>query len=676
MALTRLGTLEERSDLKNAFLRQIKTIRESLEALVTQLRSTEHPVVLMGPPEVGKTTVICTMGGLRRPEGDGNLNDQMALQTGGGRVTVSEVQVRNGNEYSIAVEPYLIEEVQQFASEFCNDVLRTIKKKKEEKVQDGYGIGAEVERAIRNMSGLTIKRSKSAAGPAPAQDLAQDLARAFPNKEDFLVQVLARMELPRRNKTSVMLPRDSSRAGLDWVSKTASEINYGRHPEFSLPRRVEITVPTRILGVPELDIRLIDTRGIDEPSVPRRDLQAYLDDPRSVIVLCSKFGDAPTGATLSLIERAVESGLKKALLSKSLLLVLAREREDLTLRDSSTGEWVSSAQEGREIKLEHVRTTMLHHGCQDLPVRFLNVQVDEDRDQLQTFIVNRIREIRGAQERQIDFLVAAIDRLLANQRTEEVRAVFQSATRALRNWADEHFELPSPNEQANHTLLKEMAGVRYASSLRASVNRRGNWHNFNYWHALGFGARSAAVARTFRPIEELRILVRAALRDEEFEPAHDFLRISLAEFEKSVAGFYEWVQALGESAFTAQLSADMDYWARCQGRWGGRSGYKNDLREWTEDWFSDEARHAREAFTEAEVKSRWQGILTKFIDSLSSDPLSSTSSPEGTSETIPAISPDASSKLAVGGVAQPHYNDPPFGTTNDASIATQRNPAP
>ena len=142
-------------------------------------------------------------------------------------------------------------------------------------------------------------------------------------------------------------------------------------------------------------------------------------------MLCSKFGDAPTGATLSLIERAVESGLKKALLSKSLLLVLAREREDLTLRDSSTGEWVSSAQEGREIKLEHVRTTMLHHGCQDLPVRFLNVQVDEDRDQLQTFIVNRIREIRGAQERQIDFLVAAIDRLLANQRTEEVRAVFK-----------------------------------------------------------------------------------------------------------------------------------------------------------------------------------------------------------------------------------------------------------
>jgi len=111
-------------------------------------------------------------------------------------------------------------------------------------------------------------------------------------------------------------------------------------------------------------------------------------------------------------------------------------------------------------------TLGLHHGCQDLPVRFLNVQVGEDCVQLQTFIVNKIREIRGVQEKQIDFLVAAIDRLIANQRTEEVRAVFQSATRALCNWAEEHFELPSPNEHANRTLMKEMAAVRYASSLQ------------------------------------------------------------------------------------------------------------------------------------------------------------------------------------------------------------------
>src|SRR5205823_3730299 len=153
-------------------------------------------------------------------------------------------------------------------------------------------------------------------------DQAQELATTFPRKEDLLAQVLTRMALHHRNKTSITLPRDTSMTGLDWIAKTAAEINFGKHADFSLPRRVEITVPSRMLGSEEFDVRLIDTRGVDEPGVPRRDLQAYLDDPRSVIVFCSKFGDAPTGTILSVMQRAMESGLKDAMLRRALLLVL------------------------------------------------------------------------------------------------------------------------------------------------------------------------------------------------------------------------------------------------------------------------------------------------------------------------------------------------------------------
>ena len=261
---------------------------------------------------------------------------------------------------------------------------------------------------------------------------------------------------------------------------------------------------------------------------------------------------------------------------------------------------------------------MLHHGCQDLPVRFLNVQAEDDREQLRQFIIGRIQEVRREQERQIDLLVGATDRLVTNQKTEETRAVFQSATRAFRNWSAVHVELPKPAAEAKSALLKEMAGLRYASSLRASVNRRGNWHNFDYWHALGFGTRSETVVRTMAAVEELRILFKAALRDDEFEVVHDFLSISLAEFETSVASFYEWAQALGESAFKAQLSADLQYWADCQNRWGGGPGYKDEIKTWTQNWFSDEARRAREVFIEAEVSRRWKEILAKFTHTISS----------------------------------------------------------
>src|SRR5208283_1204222 len=85
-ALQRLDELEKDPELKNAFLQQIRSCRLALERTAGQLRSTEHPIALIGPPAVGKTTVICTLSGLRREHSDGNLDNEMALQTGGGRV--------------------------------------------------------------------------------------------------------------------------------------------------------------------------------------------------------------------------------------------------------------------------------------------------------------------------------------------------------------------------------------------------------------------------------------------------------------------------------------------------------------------------------------------------------------------------------------------------------------
>ena len=142
----------------------------------------------------------------------------------------------------------------------------------------------------------------------------------------------------RRKRTSISFPRDSTFTGLEWLSKTAGDINYGKHPEFSLPRRIEISVPTTILGSTDLDIRLIDTRGVDEPSAPRRDLQAYLDDERTLIVFCSGFKDAPDAAMQAVIERAAQGGLRGSLAKRSVLLVLPQEGEEAAVRDNATGE--------------------------------------------------------------------------------------------------------------------------------------------------------------------------------------------------------------------------------------------------------------------------------------------------------------------------------------------------
>lgn len=617
-ALQRLQQLETNPELKNAFVQQIKSVRTALERTATQLRSVEHPIVLIGPPEVGKTTVSCTLAGLRREDDELNLNEQMALQTGGGKVTISEVHIKNGSDYSIFVDSCSVEEVHQFVSEFCDDLIRRLNKDKNQ-TQEGGGIAAEVERAIRNMSKLTFVKPKMPNGQNQREDLALELAKSFPTKEDLLVQILTRMELPRRTKTSITFPRDTTISGLDWVSKIAGEINNGRHPDFSLPRRVEITSPTRILGAEDLDIQIIDTRGVDEPSAPRRDLQAHLDDDRCLVVFCSKFGDAPNLATLSVIDRALGLGLKKALLQRGLLLVLPRDRDDTSIQDGQTGQWVSSPQEGREIKLEQIRTTMLHHdGCHDLPVQFLNVQEESDNEQLRSAILEKIHEMRQNKEKEIDVIVSSIDRFIANQKTEETRAVFQDATKPLRNWFATNTTLPPIRAEAYEALLRDMAGLRYVSSLRASVNRKGSWDRFDYWIGLGSGIRSDTVTRSSTQMNKLKTLIEAALIDNEFAPAHDFLKFFLTELEKAMSDFYQWSQTLGESAFESQLKADFQYWSECQNRWGQGSGYRDDIKNWTRNWFTEEARKERQTFIETEIQKRWNELLSNLNAQISS----------------------------------------------------------
>jgi transcriptional regulator with XRE-family HTH domain/GTPase SAR1 family protein len=617
--LQQLVQLESDPELKNAFVQQIRSCKAALERAAEDLRSTDHPVALIGAPGVGKTTTICNLAGLRYGDSKPDLDRQMALQTGGGRTTVCEVHIQNGKEYSISVEPCSVEEVQQYVSEFCDDRIKELDPNDKSRAEGGT-ISAEVERAIRNMSGLTIKRSKGTDGKQQKEDLALELAKAFPKNEDLFVQVLTRMDLGKRSRASISLSRETVVPGLEWISKTFAEINYGKHPEFSLPRRISISVPERVLSSEEFDLRLIDTRGVDEPSVPRRDLQMYLDDTRTAIVLCSGFGDAPEAAAVAIISRAAEAGLQEALIQRGLLAVLPREGEDLALRDSATGERVTTREEGREIKRDHITSTLLHHGFKNLRVYFADVRSQADSEELRSAVLESVRRIRRRTEQEIEFLVGTIGRLVNNRETEETRAVFIAATKNLRNWFADNEELPVEDVNVQKALIEEMDGLRYVSSLRAAVNRRGSWHNFDYWYGLGFGTRREAVSRASKRIEELKVLTQAVLRDTDLELAHDFIQHFSNEAEKAFADLFQWAQVLGEGSFHEPLGEDSKYWQKCQERWGDGPGYKSAIKTWTAEWFGKEAAQSRRVFIEIEMQRKWKDTLNKLNGLLSSTP--------------------------------------------------------
>ena len=188
--------------------------------------------------------------------------------------------------------------------------------------------------------------------------------------------------LQRRRRTSISFPRTSSIPELEWLSKTLKDINFGLQEDFTLPSRIEVSIPMSmpILGTQALNIRLIDTRGIDEPSATRQDLQAYLDDDRAILVLCSKFDDAPSPAIQSLIERATQIDLRDKLLERGLLLLLPRGGEEARMVDM-TGEPVADTEEGRSIRRDQVQTTtLIDLDMRGLPIEFLDVENTSDDD--------------------------------------------------------------------------------------------------------------------------------------------------------------------------------------------------------------------------------------------------------------------------------------------------------
>lgn len=607
-ALQRLKALEDDPDLKNVLLKQVQSCRDALIRAARFLRNAEHPIALVGSPGVGKTTLICALANLRDESGrERDIEHQMVLQTGGGRTTICEVHVRCGREYALSVDSCSDEEMRQFVGEFCDHVAR-LAADDPSNTNEAVGLSAEIDRALRNMTGLTVKRVKTADGKMHREDPAKALALEYPSREDLQTQVFTRLELHRRRRTSISCPRDSSITGLQWLSRTFAEVNYGRHPEFALPRRIEVSLPDRILGEERFDLRLIDTRGVDEPKAPRRDLQAYLDDETAVLVFCSSFKDSPDAAMLDVIDRAIQGGLREAVSERSAFVVLPQGGEESKVRDQH-GHLAENAEDGRMIKEEQIRGTFTRLGMPDLRVEFTDVTVPADCSRLQHALIDTVVALRDKAANRIASLVSTVDHLIANRESEAVRAAFEAVTRRVQVWTEANEVIPDGEPHVENALLADMAGLRYASSLRASVNRRGDWYNFDYWHGLGYGSRREAVARTEKQIAELKAILKNLAEDDGLADAHGFIGHLIAEVDASVNEFFQDIQAVGEAAFGEQLRDDDGYWHRCRNRWGAGSGYKMEIRQWTDDWFSEERRVERRRFIETELQRRWREVV-------------------------------------------------------------------
>ncbi len=260
------------------------------------------------------------------------------LEVGDGGVTICEVHIAQGPGYGLVIEPMSEYELRREVFEFATLLKNPPKAAQDQDDGAGQTIGTskEIDRAVRNMSRLT-KTVRQETGPDGkrvriTEDPAQELGNDSANTSEFVVEILARMNLERRTKRELWYSAATAeKEPLGWLNESFELINNGRHTDFSIPRRMDVLVPWPILGEESLSIRIVDTKEVDRV-VERADIGKLLNDPGTVVVMCSNFTAMPSPSVQALLERA-KAGRIAGIQHKAAILSLARFDEALAVKD-------------------------------------------------------------------------------------------------------------------------------------------------------------------------------------------------------------------------------------------------------------------------------------------------------------------------------------------------------
>ena len=240
-------------NIKVSYANLLEDFKRGLREAAHIVWNTEHSIAFVGDIGVGKSTAICRVSGLEVMDGDSTTPNPV-LEVGGGGVTICEVHIAQGPGYGLVIEPMSDSELRREVSEFAT-LLKNPPKVSQDQDDGGgqtTGTSKEVDRAIRNMSGLTktLRRGRGPDGKRirAAEDPAEELGNASDSTSEFVVEILARMNLERRSKRELWYP--SATTDKDprvWLKETFELLNNGRHPDFSIPKHIDIQVPLPVL---------------------------------------------------------------------------------------------------------------------------------------------------------------------------------------------------------------------------------------------------------------------------------------------------------------------------------------------------------------------------------------------------------------------------------------------
>jgi transcriptional regulator with XRE-family HTH domain len=594
-ALQALDRFEQSPEFDAILHEPLQRIKTRLVSESAFIRDLEHSIAFVGDIGVGKTTALSHVTGLLQT--DKAAKATSVFPTGSGRTTVCEVAIKIAPTFGIAVDCLSEDEI----TALVTDLVTSLETGKS-------GLPSELERVIRNMADLRRIQGRVRVGGERTStvDPLKDLIDRVGATDQVVAEVLSRMALGARTKAQMILP-ESTGSDMEWLATNIAQINYGQHPNFSVPQRITVLLPLKQLRSNAYRLSVIDTKGV-EGTTERPDLKSQLDDPRTVTVLCSKFADAPGATPLSIVKDVLESGSDAIEVGRLCLLVLPRDEEALKIIDDS-GSNPLSAEEGYVVRQGQIEQQFSTEHLPPLPLNFYNVDADS-APEIWEWLLSKVGHLRKAKSNRIVRLAEAATELIENADVAKTRQARLTIARDMNAAAERHAKLRAVSSPAHFNLMSQ-AKLAHQSSLAAAANRRGRWDNFQVAHILGVGVQKDANLRsrdTFVRIDEQLQILRA--RYPTLVDVDEFLESLQQDVATWKQEFLARASLAGRLLFARHLESADSLWIECQRRYGGGPGYRADVSELLQKHFEgDEDAVATYVHVEAAIQKLWSDLV-------------------------------------------------------------------
>ncbi len=596
--------------------RQLERQRAAIEASAVYLGKNAHQIAFIGEVGVGKSTAISFLYGLLDPTSPpSDLRERVVLETGGGHTTLCEVNIRRGPGFGIVVQAQSDEEMRNLVGDFCAATwLR--RSGGDGQKNDSVNVSEEVQRALRNMSGLTVRRERDAKGKTNSRDQAAELASQCATEEEFRARVIERMKLELRTRREIWIEEGGAKAAMQQLRKLFRDINNGRLGDVPMPASIDLLIPGFGSEVPGLAVSAVDTKGLDEVAV-RADLDARLKDPRTHVVLCSTFNQAPSTSVQLLLDHLRNAHGVRVDAGKVSVLALPRDDEAMAVKDDS-GEPPIDDEDGYHLKRDQILRTLASGdgALNGVPILFFNAKKD-DAAKVRGQLIEQIVRLRKSYEERLLDECAAADEVVRHHETQAFTSAVQAVADQLSNFLGAHAPLPPRVRQPSAELIEAMGAIRYASTIWAMTRRNGEYYNFSVSHQVGAGGAKDALLRSKTWFEKLQGVLDTLKQDDDLVLAQK----TIQQVEVSAEG---WRRAFAEAARTAAvevyrgpLEADASLWSHCAAQWGAGPGFKVRVERIIRDWFEKQTELNQKL--EGVMAALWEEAVVRPLERLSDE---------------------------------------------------------